>query len=214
MATTPTLLLVAGNAGVGKSTIADTCARTLGWPVCDKDRVCGALTSALMRALTGVPDDRHSRSYRERVQPHEYECLLDTAWGNLTVGLSTIVDAPFLRQLHEPGWLDGLRSAAADSGATCTVVWVRCGADVQRARITRRAAVRDTWKLAHWGDYRRGLPAGWAPPGVDYVLDTTLNTHVSLQNRARRLAEMIGGLTGPAAGGPCAALSRSPVEAG
>ncbi|MDN5757921.1 MAG: ATP-binding protein [Tomitella sp.] len=209
----PTLLLIAGHAGVGKSTIADAFARTLAWPVCDKDRMCGPLASAMARILTGDPDDRHSSSYRTQVQPYEYECLLATAWANLSAGLSTIGDAPFTQQLHDPGWLDGLRDAAASRGAQCTVVWARCGADVQHARIAGRGARRDTWKLAHWGEYRRTLPSAWAPPGVDYVIDTTLNTRMSLQRRAQRLAESVGGLAGPAAGSPCAALRVAAVEA-
>ncbi|MGH7537112.1 MAG: AAA family ATPase, partial [Gemmatimonadales bacterium] len=70
----PTLVLMKGPPGSGKSTIATALGRRLGWPVIDKD----AVRDLLPDELGGI----------------SYEAMLALAERQLSIGLNVIADSP------------------------------------------------------------------------------------------------------------------------
>ena len=89
----PRLIVFAGHAGTGKTTLARIAVPRLheltgeSFCVLDKDTVYGAFSSKVMGLLTGDADDRDSPTYLENLRDQEYSGLLDIARENLALDL-------------------------------------------------------------------------------------------------------------------------------
>ena len=190
----PRLLFFCGHAGTGKTTlakqlIAPLMART-GESFCllDKDTLYGGYSAAVMRALTGDPNDRDSPTYLQNLRDPEYTGLLDTARENLSLGVGCIVVGPLSREvrahrLADRAWL------GVGPGVTVRTVWVHLAEDEARRRITARANPNDAWKLAHWSDYHTRL---FIPAAADYPeLRLFDNSAPSPDDRARLFDELL-----------------------
>ena len=166
----PRLIFFCGHAGTGKTTLAKRLigplmART-GESFCllDKDTLYGGYSAAVMRALTGDPNDRDSPTYLQHLRDPEYAGLMATARENLALGVNVIVVGPLSREikahrLTDPAWLN----VAQD--VTVRIVWVHLPEAEARRRITLRGNPNDAWKLAHWDDYRTRL---FQPTAAEY----------------------------------------------
>ncbi len=79
------LILFAGHAGTGKTTLAKRAVPLLAersgrdFFFLDKDTAYGAFSSHIMGLLTGDPADRDSPTYLQHLRDHEYSGLLDIA---------------------------------------------------------------------------------------------------------------------------------------
>ena len=74
----PTLVVVAGHAGSGKTELAKILACRTRWALLDKDTLTRPLVEAHAALLCGDPDDRHTATYLQTIRPLEYRILLDT----------------------------------------------------------------------------------------------------------------------------------------
>ena len=191
----PRLLFFCGHAGTGKTTlakqlIAPLMART-GESFCllDKDTLYGGYSAAVMRALTGDPNDRDSPTYLQNLRDPEYAGLMATARENLALGVNVIVVGPLSREIRahlltDRAWL------GVESDVTVRVVWVHLDEGEARRRITARANPNDAWKLAHWDDYRTRL---FMPAPADYPELTLFdNTGATPTQVDALLADLLG----------------------
>ena len=151
----PTLLIVIGTAGSGKSTIAQRLARQYGAAYLDKDALSSRFVEAALVAAGYDSGDRESNAfYRDRVLPLEYDSLLDVAGANLRIGRSVVIDAPFSPYLSDPSFI----TEAAERFDwppidIIEVIRVRVSPEVLQARLRVRGLERDRFKLAHWDEY-------------------------------------------------------------
>ena len=91
----PTMRIVIGTAGSGKSTIAQRLARQHGAAYLDKDAMSARFVEAALVSAGYDPGDRESNQfYRDSILPLEYDSLLDVAGANLRLGCPVVVDAP------------------------------------------------------------------------------------------------------------------------
>ncbi len=80
---TPRLILFAGHAGTGKTSLAKKALPLIAertgedFFFLDKDTVYGAFSSHMMGLLTGDPDDRDSPTYLQNIRDQEYAGLID-----------------------------------------------------------------------------------------------------------------------------------------
>ena len=169
--TTPTVRIVIGTAGSGKSTIAQQLARQHGAAYLDKDAMSSRFVEAALVAAGYDAGDRESNTYyRDRVLPLEYDSLLDVSGANLRIGRSVVIDAPFSPYLSDPTFI----SSAAQRFDwppldVIEVIRVRVSPEVLQGRLRARGLERDRVKLAHWEEYwaeHGGRPCVWA--GVQF----------------------------------------------
>ena len=181
------LTLVGGYAGCGKSEFARFLSTVTGWVLLDKDSLTRPLVEGLLVSLGADPHDRHSALYRERVRPLEYRCLQDVVYDNLDCGISTVVAAPFLRELTDEGWTRRLMNRCRSSEVRISVVWVDCDTESMRDHLEFRAAARDGWKLANWDEYLKSLDPGLRPHGEHLVVDNQFGAAVAACDQLRGL---------------------------
>ncbi len=154
----PRLLLFAGHAGTGKTTLAKRAMPVLAarggkdFFFLDKDTAYGAFSSHVMGLLTGNPADRDSPTYLQNLRDREYAGLLDVTRENLELGSQVMLVGPFTRELMAGKFFDPVL-LGMPSGTICRIAWIDLSTEEARRRIEKRNDPRDAWKLAHWDEY-------------------------------------------------------------
>ena len=120
---TPTLIVVSGPPGSGKTTLAHKLAAAVGCPVISRDEIKQGMARATP-GFTGAPGDELTR----RTLP-VFFAVLDLL---LRSGVTTVAEAAFQDHVWRPR-LEEFRSLAEVRVVHCVVA-----ADVAFARITRR----------------------------------------------------------------------------
>ena len=180
--------LVGGYAGSGKSEFARFLSAVTGWTILDKDTLTRALVEQLLLAHGGDPNDRQTQLYLEKVRPYEYRCMLDAAMENLKAGVSTVLTAPFLKELTDPNWVVRFKNRCKTYNASFFVVWVRSDVESMYDYISYRGAARDAWKLAHWDEYAASINPALRPDFPHYLVDNSLNAAVALADQATEIS--------------------------
>ena len=152
------LLLFAGHAGTGKTTLAKRAMPVLSarggkdFFFLDKDTAYGAFSSHVMGLLTGNPADRDSPTYLQNLRDREYAGLLDITRENLELGSQVLLVGPFTRELMAGKFFDPVQLGMPD-GTVCRIAWIDLSTEEAKRRIEKRNDPRDAWKLAHWDEY-------------------------------------------------------------
>ncbi|WP_030588495.1 AAA family ATPase [Streptomyces anulatus] len=183
----PTLMMVGGYAGSGKSEFARFVSQLTGWPVLDKDPITRPLVERLLVEMGSEPNDRHTDLYREKVRPLEYQCLLETAYANVDCAISTVLSAPFIAETTDPRWMRRLINRCEARGVTVAVVWIQCDLDTMHEYISFRSAARDSWKLQNWDTYAAGIDLELRPVVPHLVVDNRLGSAISLTDQVRQV---------------------------
>ena len=165
------LLLFAGHAGTGKTTLAKRAMPVLAarggkdFFFLDKDTAYGAFSSHVMGLLTGNPADRDSPIYLQHLRDREYGGLLDITRENLALDLQVMLVGPFTREIMA-GKFFRPQELGLPANTVCRIAWIDLPSDEARRRIERRADPRDTWKLAHWDSYLQRRVEPPEHPGI------------------------------------------------
>jgi predicted kinase/transcriptional regulator with XRE-family HTH domain len=188
----PVLVVVSGFPGSGKTEFGRFLSTITGWVLLDKDTLTRSLTDSLLLALGSETDDRHSTLYNEQVRPWEYICLLDTAFDNLTCGISTIIVAPFLAEITNEAWLKRLANRCSAKSVEMKMVWMACDVDTMHERLRKRGATRDRWKVSRWNEYLASIDIALRPSCAHSIVDNHFNSTISLAEQAQELANRVG----------------------
>jgi len=181
----PTMILVGGYAGSGKSEFAKFLGRLTGWPILDKDSITRPLVDQLLVSLGGEAHDRSSKLYLEKVRPFEYRCIMEAAWNNLDCGIPVILDAPFIKEFSQADWMQRLQNRCRSKRVSVATIWVQCDVESMREYIEFRGAARDAWKMEAWEEYAAGLNLEFRPQGPHFAVDNRLGAAVALVDEAR-----------------------------
>jgi predicted kinase len=188
----PTMVLVAGFAGSGKTELARFLSAVTGWALLDKDQLTRPLVERLLVALGLDANDRHSEGYLKDVRPLEYRCLLETAFENLDRGVSVVVTAPLLGELRHSEWLQRIANKCGARQARVIPIWVRCDTDSMHDYLSFRSAARDSWKLTNWHDYLASIDLSMRPVGEHVVIDNTFGAAVGVADMTRARLKVPG----------------------
>ena len=152
--TAPTLRIVIGTAGSGKSTIAQRLAGEYDAAYLDKDAMSARFVEAALAAAGYDPGDRESNTfYLERILPMEYDSLLDVAGTNLRIGRPVVIDAPFSPYLADPDFINCAADRFDWPPVDVEVVLVRVSPETLQQRLRERGLERDRVKLDNWDEY-------------------------------------------------------------
>lgn len=171
----PVVVVVAGVAGTGKSTLGRALAETLGIPLLDLD----AVTNPLLDALPAEALGGHwlSSPHAADIRAGRYAALRAVAADAVATAGSAVLVAPFTAELRGGREWDLLVEAVAP--ATPTVVHLVGDAGLLSARRAARGETRD----AHRPDV--DVPA----PGVPVV---TIDAELSTAQQLVRLLPLVG----------------------
>jgi sugar-phosphatase len=168
------IVVVAGPAGSGKSTLGLHLARVMRLPYLDLD----TMTNPVLEGLGVVLAEQlhwNDPRLRDVVRPARYRALRDTLADQVAAGLGAVVVAPFTAELQGGDQWDKLVDAA---GCVPAVVWVRASPALLAERRAARAADRD----AHIVDGADSTPPAVPHVAVDAALTTAEQVQVVLRH--------------------------------
>jgi len=143
----PSLILLMGVAGTGKTTLGRQILRRLHAVYLDNNHIADAF----------YPDTRNSDDYRAW-RPRFYRALYAIAHANLILGNSVLLDAPHVKDMQLPEWRRDLEQLVASAKAMLIVIRCFCSETVLKTRLNERGETRDQWKIEHWRDFLSGEP--------------------------------------------------------
>ncbi len=156
----PRLILFAGHAGTGKSTLAKRALPLIikktgeDFFFLDKDTVYGAYSSHVMQLTTRNPNDRDSPYYLENLRDWEYSGLIDIVRENLLIGVNVILVGPFSKEIQS-GKMFSPVALGIPSETVIRLAWIDLEESEAKHRMEKRADPRDDWKLANWNQYTK-----------------------------------------------------------
>jgi predicted kinase len=154
----PRLILFAGHAGTGKSTLAKKALPLIvektgeTFFFLDKDTVYGAFSSHVMELTTNNPNDRDSPFYLKNLRDWEYEGLIAIAKENLQLGVNVILVGPFSNEIQS-GRMFKPEELGVPSVSSIKIAWIDLNENEAKHRMEMRADPRDEYKLQHWDQY-------------------------------------------------------------
>ena len=155
---TPRLILFAGHAGTGKSTLAKKALPLIvektgeDFFFLDKDTVYGAYSAHVMELTTQNPNDRDSPYYLENLRDWDYQGLLDITKENLLLGVKVSLVGPFSREIQS-GRMFNAEGLGIPPQTSISIAWIDLEVNEAKVRMQKRGDPRDDWKLAHWEKY-------------------------------------------------------------
>jgi len=156
----PRLILFAGHAGTGKSTLAKRAIPMIiektgeDFFFLDKDTVYGAFSAHVMKLTTQNPNDRDSPYYLENLRDWEYQGLIDIAKENLLLGVNVILVGPFSKEIQS-GRMFHPQELGIPPHTSIQIAWIDLEELEAKKRMEQRGDPRDEWKLAHWDEYAK-----------------------------------------------------------
>ena len=157
---TPRLILFAGHAGTGKSTLAKKALPLIiektgeDFFFLDKDTVYGAYSAHVMELTTRNPNDRDSPYYLENLRDWEYRGLIDIARENLLLGVNVILVGPFSKEIAS-GKMFNPEALGVPPNTNIHIAWIDLDQNEAKRRMEIRGDPRDDWKLQHWQEYAK-----------------------------------------------------------
>ena len=154
----PRLILFAGHAGTGKSTLAKKALPLIvektgeDFFFLDKDTVYGAFSAHVMELTTDNPNDRDSPFYLDHLRDWEYRGLIDIARENLLLGVNVILVGPFSKEIQS-GRMMNPEALGIPPQTSISIAWIDLDAQEAKLRMEKRGDPRDQWKLMHWDQY-------------------------------------------------------------
>jgi predicted kinase len=174
----PSLILIMGVAGSGKTTLAKEILRRLWAVYLDNNHLADGF----------FPETRSGKAY-EQFRPHVYRALYAIAEANLKVGNTVLLDVPHVKEMQDARWRRFISSLAARAKAKLIVIRCFCSEKTLQARLRSRGEKRDRWKLAHWKEFLAQQPIQLSLPLPHLDIDTEKNSAANLRAVTRYILE-------------------------
>ena len=150
------MILVTSPPASGKTYISIALAKKLKHVVyLDKDSLI-----VLSKQIFAVANQEYNRSsdfFEKNIRNFEYEAIVALGLDALNYDDIVLISAPFTREIRSPKYMDELREKLAKQNAHLYIVWVVTKPEVVHQRMVERNSDRDSWKLANWEEYSKGI---------------------------------------------------------
>ena len=156
----PRLILFAGHAGTGKTTLAKKALPLIiektgeDFFFLDKDTVYGAYSAHVMELTTNNPNDRDSPFYLQNLRDWEYAGLIAIVKENLQLGVNVILVGQFSSEIQS-GRIFNPADLGIPTTSSIRIAWIDLDEREAKKRIENRADPRDEYKLKHWDEYKK-----------------------------------------------------------
>ena len=150
-----TLVIIAGCAGAGKTTLGKKIASKLHYVYVDKDTVTRQYTDYVLCANGSTEGDRESPFYCNILREIEYQVTFKLCRENLDLGNSVVVTIPLIAAIGDQQAFSACVDLIAlqQTGVVVKLIWIAHDAELELGRLRRRNAARDRHKLENWLQY-------------------------------------------------------------
>lgn len=150
------LILVVSPPACGKTYVSKKLASNINNIVyLDKDTLI-----PLSKKIFEVANEEYNRSsefFNRVIRDVEYEVILDVAFEALEYADLVLVNAPFTREIRDLEYVKSLSTKLKELGASLEFIWVIASPETCKRRMIQRNSTRDTWKIANWDEYIKGV---------------------------------------------------------
>lgn len=178
----PTVIVVAGLSGTGKTAIARAIAAELGLRVVSADAVRHALLGAEKQ-----PSAYAAGAYTPAANRRTYEALIERAREILREDRGVVLDATFRRASDR----ESARELATEGGAQFRLIECRLAEALVRQRLDERGARRDGQSDANWEVYQRQRGEFEAITDMSRATHLELDTSARLRDAAHKAADWL-----------------------
>ena len=150
------LILVTSPPACGKTFISKEVSKALK-PIVylDKDTLIG-LSNQIFK-VANEENNRSSDFFEEHIRNTEYEVVIDLALEALDYCDTVLINAPFTREIRDIEYVKSLSSKLSKLNCELDFIWVSASPETCHQRMIARNSTRDTWKLANWDEYIKGV---------------------------------------------------------
>lgn len=150
----PYLIIIAGCAGSGKTTIGKELAKQLRYAYIDKDTVTRDYTDFILKQSGSFEGDRESDLYKNQILPIEYQVTFKVCREILENGSSVVLTIPFIGQITDwSKWYSIKEKAGINNEVIVKFIWIKHDINTEKKNIENRDAARDKYKISHWDEY-------------------------------------------------------------
>lgn len=150
------LILVTSPPACGKTYISKQLSKALNHVVyLDKDTLI-CLSKQIFK-VAEEPYNRSSQFFEDNIRNYEYEAIVALAMEALDYDDIVLINAPFTREIRDNVYITDLKNKLKEKDARLVVIWVETSIEVCKQRMIARNNERDTWKLANWDEYIKGV---------------------------------------------------------
>ena len=189
------LILVTSPPACGKTYISKKLAENLRHVVyLDKDTLIPL--SKVIFQVAGEEYNRSSAFFKKYIRDVEYITVLELAYESLKYDDIVLINAPFTKEVRDHDYISDLKKKLIRLNTKLTVIWVETSPEVCRQRMVARNSDRDTWKLANWDEYIKGvnfnIPEALDDPDVlDDLLIFKNSSDEEYKESMRRIVDII-----------------------
>lgn len=120
------LIIIAGCAGSGKTTIGKELAKQLRYAYIDKDTVTRDYTDFILKQSGSFEGDRESDLYKNQILPIEYQVTFKVCREILESGSSVVLTIPFIGQIRDwSKWLSIKETARINNEVIVKFIWIK-----------------------------------------------------------------------------------------
>lgn len=150
------LILVTSPPACGKTYISKQLSKALKHVVyLDKDTLI-CLSKQIFK-VANEPYNRSSQFFEDNIRNYEYEAIVALAMEALDYDDIVLINAPFTREIRDNEYISNLKNKLKEKDVRLVVIWVETSVEVCKQRMIARNNDRDTWKLANWDEYIKGV---------------------------------------------------------
>lgn len=154
----PKLIIIAGCAGAGKTTLGKELSKRVNFTFIDKDTVAEDFVDYILESR-GLGGSRECELYTKELKSLEYKICFELCKENLSLGNSVIAVAPLISEIKSYDKWEELKSKVGlgKIDFDCKFIWIKHDEGQEYHNILKRGYERDKYKIDNWEEYTESI---------------------------------------------------------